>query len=241
MSSDLESGLALERLLETLAETSGYDFRGYKHGALLRRLRDFILREKLGSIDELDRRAAADILLRERLTYALSVTPGGFHRSPDLWAAFRALAVPLLRTYPSLRVWTPACADGEEAYTLAQILEEEGLLKKTRVYATPQHPLALERVREGRYGERRMRPELVERVVAAVHNLATDASPNEFQLVLCRDALARFDAALQDRVLKLFHASLCPFGLLALGESDPRPGGRWEPLDGPSRIYRRIG
>lgn len=241
MSSDLDSGLALERLLETLAETSGYDFRGYRHGTLLRRLREFMQREKIVSLEELDRRAAADPLLRDRLTYTLSLAQSEFHRNPAFWEAFKTHAVPHLRTYPSLRAWTPACGTGEEAYSLAQALEEADLLKRARIYATPQHSLALDTLRAGRYGERSMRPELVERVVAFVHNLATDASPNEFQLVLCRDVLARFDAALQDRVVRLFHASLCPFGLLALGESDPRPGGGWEPLDGPSRLYRRIG
>jgi chemotaxis protein methyltransferase CheR len=241
MSSDIEPDLALERLLETLAETSDYDLRAYRHGALLRRVRDFMRRENLESLDEMDRRVAADPLLRERLTYALTAPKSEFHRNPAFWEAFAAQAIPHLRTYPSLRIWTPACGTGEEAYTLAQALDDAELLRKTRIYATPQHSLSLEPLRSGVYGERRMRPELLERVISFVHNLVTDGSPNEFQLILCRDTLSRFNSALQERALRLFYASLCPFGLLALGESDPRPGSAWEPLDAASRIYRRIG
>ena len=246
--------VALERFLETLAQTSGYDFRGYKHGALWRRLKDLMTYEQIDTLEELDRQVAADPRLRERLTYALTVHHVSFFRDASFWQGFRSVVIPLLRTYPSLRVWTPACGTGEESYTLAICLEEAGLLKKARVYATPQHPFALDSLRDGLYrpeiapqawstvenGVARMRKELIERMVCSAHNLVTDASPNEFHLILCRDVLSRFDTALQERVLSLFHASLCPFGLLVLGEHDPRPSGRWEPVDGVSRVYRRI-
>lgn len=253
--SEVLDAVALERLLETLAETSGYDFRGYKHGALARRVRDLMERERVGSLEELERLVAADRLLRERVAFALVVNPSLFFRDPAFWEGFRTSVIPVLRTYPSVKAWTPACGSGEEAYTLAIVLEQAGLLRKALVYATPQHPYSLEPLRSGLYlpdaapspwcdveaGAARMKPFLVERIVASVHNLVTDGSPNEFNVIVCRDVLGRFDAALQDKVLNLFASSLCPLGLLALGAGDPRPTGPWQPLEGAPRVYRRIG
>ena len=156
--------------------------------------------------------------------------------------------MPLLRTYPFIRIWTAGCASGEEAYSLAILLLEEGLYERTRIYATDtnercwrgpapaasppigwpstggttarrRHPVA-RRLRPGGRGAARSRPEVSEHIVFAEHDLVTDRSFNEFHVIFCRNVMIYFSRALQDDVHRLFYDSLARFGVLALGRRE---------------------
>jgi chemotaxis protein methyltransferase CheR len=170
-------------------------------------------------------------------------------RDPSFYVAFREQVVPLLRTYPFIRVWNAGCSTGEEAYSLAILLEEEGLYERARIYATDfnaqvlKHArsaeLPLDRMREytqnylqaggkkefSTYytvgaGTARLHDRLSSNVVFAQHNLAADRSFNEFNVILCRNVLIYFGRDLQRRVHTLFYESLARLGVLALGQKE---------------------
>jgi chemotaxis protein methyltransferase CheR len=149
----------------------------------------------------------------------------------------RRLALPWLRTHPSLRLWLPSCGSGADALALAAMLIEEGLERKARVYATEAQPgpLSAARAAGGPEAARRL-------VFYFEHNLVTDASPNEFQAVLCRGALAGLNTQLQRRVAAMLLDSLAPYGVLALSPSDPLEafgGAELFELEPGAKIYRK--
>jgi chemotaxis protein methyltransferase CheR len=189
----------------------------------------------------------------ERLRVDLSVTVTSMFRDPPFFLALREQVVPLLKTYPFVRIWVAGCASGEEVYSLAILLREEGLADRVRIYATDVSDAVLDQAQEGRVALDRMRnyssnylegggreglsryyevegryavldPALRDGVVFARHNLATDGTFNEFHLVLCRNVLIYFDRTLQQRVHRLFDDSLVPFGVLALGARESLVG-----------------
>jgi chemotaxis protein methyltransferase CheR len=170
-------------------------------------------------------------------------------RDPTFFRAFREKVVPLLRTYPFVRIWNAGCSTGEETYSLAILLKEEGLYERTRIYATDINDTVLERAREGEFQLEHMRdytqnyiqaggteafssyysadgdtarfaPELREQIVFAQHNLVSDAPFNFFNAIVCRNVMIYFGKSLQDRVHELFYESLDPFGILALGHKE---------------------
>ncbi|HVW89612.1 MAG TPA: CheR family methyltransferase, partial [Gaiellaceae bacterium] len=170
-------------------------------------------------------------------------------RDPTFYAALREKVVPLLRTYPFTRIWVAGCSTGEEVYSLAIMLTEEGLYERARIYATDINEAVLQRAQAGvfpidkmrdytenyiRAGGRRSFSEyylakyegalfertLTENVVWAPHNLVQDRAFNEFNLILCRNVMIYFDRPLQKRVHELFHESLERFGILALGHKE---------------------
>jgi chemotaxis protein methyltransferase CheR len=170
-------------------------------------------------------------------------------RDPSFYVSFREHAVPILRTFPFARVWVAGCSTGEEVYSLAILLAEEGLSERTRIYATDINEAVLERARTGvfplekmqeytqnyiRAGGKRAFSEyysaaydgaqfdrsLVSNVVFAQHNLVSDRSFNEFHAIVCRNVMIYFDRSLQDKVHELFHESLATFGVLGLGHKE---------------------
>ena len=185
----------------------------------------------------------------ERLLLDLSINVTAMFRDPGFYRAFRQTVVPMLRTYPFLRIWNAGCSTGEETFSLAIMLAEEGLLDRTRIYATDINQSVLARARDGVFPLEKMReytenyqaaggtrafseyyvaaydgarfdPALVENVVFAQHNLVADRSFNEFHVLVCRNVLIYFDKTLQDRVHRLFYDSLARFGILALGQKE---------------------
>ena len=185
----------------------------------------------------------------ERLLLDLSINVTAMFRDPGFYRAFRQTVVPLLRTYPFLRIWNAGCSTGEETYSLAILLAEEGLLDRTRIYATDINQSVLARARDGVFPLEKMReytenylaaggtrafseyyvaaydgarfdPALADNVVFAQHNLVADRSFNEFHVIVCRNVLIYFDKTLQDRVHRLFYDSLARFGILALGQKE---------------------
>ncbi len=269
---DLES-LEVELLLEAIYRRYGFDFREYAPASLKRRLWRRIATERLESISALQAKVLHDPACMERLLLDLSINVTAMFRDPTFYAAFRAKVVPLLRTYPFTRIWNAGCSTGEETYSLAILLHEEGLLERTRIYATDINEAVLDRARAGvfplekmqeytqnyirgggarsfseyyvaKYDGAQFSRALVENVVFAQHNLVSDRSFNEFNVIVCRNVMIYFDRSLQDRVLRLFHESLVTFGVLALGHKETirfsSYADRYEELDPMEKLYRKV-
>jgi chemotaxis protein methyltransferase CheR len=245
---DLEQ-LEIDLLLEAMYRRYGFDFRQYAVASLKRRLWRRLLAEGLSTISELQARLLHDPACMERLLLDLSINVTSMFRDPTFYAAFREKVVPMLRTYPFTRIWCAGCSTGEEVYSLAILLEEEGLYARTRIYATDINENVLATAREGVFPLAKMQQytqnyirgggkhdfsryyvaaydaaqfsrSLLENVVFAQHNLAMDRAFNEFNAIICRNVMIYFDRGLQDRVHSLFHDSLETFGILALGHKE---------------------
>jgi chemotaxis protein methyltransferase CheR len=241
--------LEVELLLEAVYRRYGFDFRQYAQASLKRRLWRRASAEGASSISELQARLLHDPLSMERLLLDLSINVTSMFRDPTFYLAFREKVVPLLRTYPFTRIWCAGCSTGEEVYSLAIVLEEEGLYDRTRIYATDINETVLATAKAGIFPLDKMRQytqnyirgggrhdfsryyvaayeaaqfssALTENVVFAQHNLAMDRTFNEFNVIVCRNVMIYFDKPLQDRVHELFYESLERFGVLALGHKE---------------------
>ncbi|MEA2443107.1 MAG: chemotaxis protein methyltransferase CheR [Thermoleophilales bacterium] len=245
---DLER-VEMQLLLEGIYQHYGYDFRGYAVASLKRRLWKRVHAEGLTTLSGLQDRVLHDAACMDRLLHDLSINVTSMFRDPSFYVAFREQVVPLLRTYPFVRIWNAGCSTGEETYSLAILLHEAGLHEKTRLYATDINDTVLERAQRGRFPLERMRDytanylraggkeefsryysvegdeasfsdELRGRVVFANHNLVSDGPFNEFNVIVCRNVMIYFGKGLQDRVHDLFYNSLETFGVLALGHKE---------------------
>ena len=269
---DLEQ-LEIDLLLEGVYRRYGYDFRQYARGSLRRRIYKRVLDERVSSISNLQERVLRDPQAMERLVLELSINVTAMFRDPTFYLSLRTKVIPLLRTYPFIRIWVAGCSTGEEVYSLAILLHEEDLYDRTRIYATDINERVLQRAEEGVFPLDKMRSytenyikaggrkafseyynagakgagfqrRLVENVVFAQHNLVSDRSFNEFNLIMCRNVMIYFDKALQNHVHDLFHRSLVNFGVLTLGRKESikftNHEGSYEPIDALERIYRKI-
>ncbi len=248
VSDDLER-IEIQLLLEGIYQHYGFDFRGYAPGSLKRRLWRRAYAEKVDSMSALQTKVLHDPEVMERLLLDLSINVTSMFRDPTFFQALREKVVPLLRTYPFIRIWNAGCSTGEETFSLAILLREEGLYDRARIYATDINDTVLARAREGVFPLEKMRdytenyiraggkesfstsypadgdtarftPDLLEQVVFAQHNLVSDAPFNEFNVIVCRNVMIYFGKKLQDRVHELFYESLDPFGILALGHKE---------------------
>jgi chemotaxis protein methyltransferase CheR len=241
--------LEIELLLEAIYRRYGLDFRQYAQASLKRRLYRRMHAEGLQTLSELQNRLLHDPPCMERLLVDLSINVTSMFRDPSFYVAFREKVVPVLRTYPFTRIWCAGCSTGEEVYSLAILLQEEGVYERARIYATDINELVLQTARAGVFPLERMKNytqnyiraggtgdfseyytaaydsvafsrSLTENVVFAQHNLAMDRSFNEFNVIVCRNVMIYFDKALQDHVHTLFYESLDTFGILALGHKE---------------------
>ncbi len=246
--SDVES-IEMRMLLEAVYQHYGYDFRKYARGSLRRRLWRRADAEGVKTISGLQERVLHNPLAMDALLMDLSVNVTAMFRDPTFYVALREKVVPILRTYPFIRIWNAGCSTGEEVYSIAILLQEEGLLERARVYATDINERVLERADHGVIPLERMRAftqnyqraggrsafseyykadrdqaridrSLLENVVFAHHNLVSDKSFNEFHLIICRNVMIYFDKELQDQVHELFYESLVNLGILALGNKE---------------------
>ncbi len=249
MRKDDAERIEIDLLLEAIFQRYGYDFRSYARASVDRRVRQFLAGTGCSTISEMIPKLLNDKEFFTRLAQYFSISVTEMFRDPFVYRAIREKVVPVLRTYPFFKVWLAGCATGEEAYSLAIMLEEEGLLKKAIIYATDFNDEALDRVREAiypldrmreyttnyqraggktslsefyhaKYGSAVMRADLKEHITIANHNLAVDSAFGEVHLVLCRNVLIYFNRDLQDRVLGLFTESLVHGGFLCLGTSE---------------------
>lgn len=201
------------------------------------------------TISGLQERTLHDPACMERFLLALSVNVTSLFRDPFFFLTFRKKVVPLLKTYPFIRIWHAGCSTGEEVYSMAILLEEEGLYERCRIYATDMNEAVLKRARDGifpikqieeyannyqeaggtrtladyyttGYGNAIFRSQLKQNILFSQHNLAMDGSFNEFNVILCRNVLIYFKRSLQQRVHNLLHGSLIRFGILGLGSKE---------------------
>jgi chemotaxis protein methyltransferase CheR len=241
--------IEIELLLEGVFRHYGFDFRSYAYASIRRRLWKRVEAEGLRSVSELQALVLHDSAAMDRLLLDLSISVTAMFRDPDFYAVFRREVVPLLRTYPFIRIWHAGCSTGEEVYSAAIVLEEEGLLDRSRIYATDINDRVLKQAKAGIFPLNRMQeytenyiraggersfseyytamydgalfsPSLTRNTVFSQHNLVTDRTFSEFHMVFCRNVLIYFDRALQDRVHSLFYDSLVMFGILALGSKE---------------------
>jgi chemotaxis protein methyltransferase CheR len=244
-----EFEIELELLIEAIYRLYHYDFRGYAVASLRRRLRAAMVRLACQTLSQLQDKVMHDPAMLPVLLDFLTIPVSEMFRDPAYFGALRALVVPLLRTYPSLKVWVAGCSTGEEAYSLAILLREEGLLAKTLIYATDINPRSLQKAAAGIYDVERIAgftanhhrsgasaslseyytaayggavfdKSLKEHIVFSDHSLATDSVFAEVQLVSCRNVLIYFNRALQDRAFGLFQEALCRSGFLGIGSKE---------------------
>jgi chemotaxis protein methyltransferase CheR len=238
--------IELELMLEGVFRHYGFDFRNYALSSLRRRVWNFMRNENIATISLLQDRILHDRAWLDRFLYSLSVNVSAMFRDPHFYKAFRKDVVPLLKTYPFIRIWQAGVSMGEEVYSLAILLQEEGIYDRCRIYATDINDAVLKKAKEGvyaldlmqaytnnyikaggkqsfsdyytaAYDNVRLKSDLRENVVFAQHNLATDSSFNEFHVILCRNVMIYFNHELQSHVQTLLHQSLVVFGVLGLG------------------------
>ncbi len=241
--------LELELLLWGVWRRYGYDFRQYTRPTLLRRVRTMMQSEGATTMTALLERLLREPELMARFVAGVSIHASQMFRDPEFFLALRTLAMPILRTYPFLRIWHAGCATGEEVYSLSILLHEEGLHERCRIYATDISQQVLERARRGAFPIGTMQghtenylgsggkkafscyytadaehavfhPWLRRNVVFAQHNLVCDGIFNEFHLILCRNVMLYFNASLRERVHELLRASSVRFGLLGIGQKE---------------------
>jgi chemotaxis protein methyltransferase CheR len=260
-------------LLENIFERYGIDFRSYAYSSLKRRVLRQVHDEGVGTISGLQTLVLADPAAMDRLQVTLTIHVTAMFRDPDFYRAFREHAIPTLKTYPFLRFWVAGCSTGEEVYSLAILLHEEGLYSRCRIYATDISDKVLSRASTGIFPLSAMqeytanyqnaggqncfaeyytsdnenailRPFLRQNIVFSAHNLAGDASFNEFHVIFCRNVMIYFDRFLQERVHALFYESLVTFGYLGLGRSETLRFSTCEPhyevVAQKERLYRKI-
>jgi chemotaxis protein methyltransferase CheR len=236
----------LSGLLDTILERYHYDFRHYALASLRRRVAAALQSLNIEDVATLRARLYLDAHLFARLLDFMTVPVSDMFRDPEYYRVLRAQVVPVLRTYPSLKIWVAGCSTGEEVYSLAIVLHEEGLIERSMIYATDINPRSLAKAEAGIYPLERVRRftenhqatgaksslsayysathgaalfdrKLKKRVVFSDHSLATDSVFAEVQLISCRNVLIYFDKQLQERALSLFGEALCRRGFLGLG------------------------
>ena len=266
---DIEIGL----LLEGLFRIHGFDFRDYSRTSIKRRILELMRTEGVQTVSALQDKVLHDFASLDRLLLGLSVHATSMFRDPSFYATFRKDVVPLLKTYPTVQVWIAGCSTGEEVYSLAILLREEGLYERCRIYATDISHSVLRKARDGIFPLSAMREytnnyhqaggahefsdyytaqydnaifssKLRNNVVFSEHNLATDGSFNEFQVILCRNVMIYFNKDLQARVHNLLYDSLSMFGVFGLGNKEslkftPRAES-YQHLNHNDKLYRKV-
>ncbi|MBB6499505.1 CheR family methyltransferase [Pedobacter cryoconitis] len=253
----------VEILLGDLLEYYGYDFTGYSKASIKRRILRLYGLDKQLSFAEFRYKINNDTAYFKRFVEQITVNVTEMFRDPGFFKTLRDTVLPKLGTYPLIRIWLAGCSTGEEAYSVSIILKELNLLHKSLIYATDINPAVLEKAGQGMFAMSQMKQysenyiqsggtkdfssyytanyslakfsdELKSRIIFSTHNLVSDHSFNEFQLILCRNVLIYFDRDLQHKVLSLFDESLEGLGYLALGSKETLD---FSPL---ARNYKRV-
>ena len=246
---DARENLETELLLEAVYRHYGHDFREYAPASLRRRIALAMRHERVSTISGLQERVLHDPASMERLLLTISINVTALFRDPDFFLLLRRKVLPILGTYPFLRIWHAGCSTGEEVYSMAIMLQEEGLYGRCRIYATDMNNSVLRQAREGifpastvqqgasnysraggtkslseyytsAYGDAIFRANLKENIIFSPHNLALEGTFNEFHLILCRNVMIYFTKPLQQRVHNLLYESLAMFGILGVGSKE---------------------
>lgn len=239
----------VEILLNDVLESHGYDFLEYSHASIKRRISRLYALDNFVSFAEFRYTIKSDKQYFKRFLEEITVNVTEMFRDPSFYRALRNDVLPVLGTYPFIRIWVAGCSTGEEAYSLAIVLKELNLLHKSLIYATDINPSVLEKAKKGmfplnylkQYSENYLQSggikdfstyytanyslakfdeSLSGKMIFSTHNLVSDHSFNEFQLILCRNVLIYFDKDLQHKVFNLFDNSIEKLGYLALGSKE---------------------
>lgn len=262
----------VELMLRDLQEIYGYDFTDYSRASLKRRINRLFTLDKFPSFAEFRFHLRSDPSYLKRFVEEITVNVTEMFRDPSFYKALKTEVLPVLGTYPFIRIWMAGCATGEEVYSMAILLEEANLLHKSLLYATDLNPDVLEKAKRGMFPLSQMKQysenyilsggekdfssyysanynlakfdeRLKPKMIYSMHNLVSDGSFNEFQLIMCRNVLIYFDKVLQSRVFNLFDDSLQSLGYLALGSKETL---RFSSISnkfkqvGPDKIWRKL-
>ncbi|MES1217611.1 MAG: protein-glutamate O-methyltransferase CheR [Bacteroidota bacterium] len=263
----------LELLITELFESYGYDFTNYAKASLKRRVNRLLVVERLPSFAELFYKLKNDPAYLVTVVKQLTVNVTEMFRDPATFKTIREKIIPVLATHPFIRIWHAGCASGEEVYSMAILLEEAKLLHKSLLYATDLNPSVIENIQRGvfplnqmkqysenyiasggqkdfsmyytaKYDFAKFDDKLKLRMIAATHNLVSDRSFNEFQLIFCRNVLIYFDKHLQDKVFTLFDDSLEKLGFLILGSKEnirfSKVAGKFKQVESKDKIWRKM-
>jgi chemotaxis protein methyltransferase CheR len=241
--------IEIKLLLEAIFLRYGYDFRNYSKAHIKRRILHRLSITRTKTVTDLQFRILRDKDFFSDLLDDLSINVTEMYRDPEFYKSLRSIVIPKLKTYAFFKIWHAGCATGEEVYSLAILLKEEGLLDRCQIYATDFNTKVLDIAREGiykkndieqyernyklsggvfslsdyyqsMYGSVKFHKELSEKIMFADHNLVTDSVFADVNLILCRNVLIYFEKNLQNQVLKLFYDSLIPSGILCLGSKE---------------------
>jgi len=241
--------IEIQLLLEGIFQKYGYDFRDYGKAHAKRRILHRLRLSNLQSISDLLAKILHDESFFQLLLQDLSINTTEMFRDPDFFREIREQVVPILKTYPFFKVWHAGCSTGEEVYSMAITLSEEGIYKRAQLYATDFNHVALQKAKEAiypvgsmkehtrnyikaggklsfadyynaKYDSAIINKNLKSNIVFSNHNLVTDSAFGEMHMVMCRNTLIYFNKNLQDRAIKLFHDSLTPGGFLCLGSKE---------------------
>ncbi len=239
----------LSELLEAVRSLYGYDFSDYAPSSIMRRITHFMRTRKIETLETLKVILLDNEVVFEEFVRELSVTVTEMFRDPSFYKYLREKVMKRLATYPVIKIWVAGCATGEEVYSIAILLQEAGLLSRSIIYATDINQRSIEIARQGIYALGQMKlhtqnylhsggenefseyytakynsalinQSLKKNIIFSAHNLVTDRSFNEFQLISCRNVLIYFNQTLQTKVINLFYESLCPLGFLVLGNRE---------------------
>lgn len=263
----------VELVLRDIHELYGYDFTNYSRASLKRRINRLITADRFTSFAEFRYRVRSDKEYFTRFVEQITVNVTEMFRDVSFYKTVREQILPVLATRPMIRIWHAGCSTGEEVYSMAILLHEADLLKKSLLYATDINPAVLTQVRDGifplsqmkqysenynlsggkrdfssyytaQYSSAKFDEFLGKKIVLATHNLVSDGSFNEFQLILCRNVMIYFDKPLQDRALRLFYDSLEMLGYLALGSKETvkfsEVGSRLKQVENKEKIWRKM-
>ena len=239
---DEEVGL----ILYVIFDKYGYDFRDYSHASIYRRISRYMEERKYTTAAQLITQLRKDPSEFELFLQRITVNVTEMFRDPEFYTVLAEKVLPLIATYPIIKIWHAGCSSGEEVFSLAILLHEAGLLQRSKIYATDINPLNIEKAKKGillmegmkeytsnyikaggkedfasyytaRYNHAIINKDLRNSILFSQHNLVTDQVFNEFQLILCRNVMIYFNKDLQNKVIRLFYNSLSTFGFLALG------------------------
>jgi chemotaxis protein methyltransferase CheR len=247
---DIEiQNIELQLLLQAIYLRYGYDFRSYAKASIKRRVQHRMLKDDFKSISAMQHQVLHNVAFFETLLLDLSINVTEMFRDPNFYLALRKKIVPSLKAFPFLKIWHAGCSTGEEVYSTAILLKEEGLYDRTQIYATDMNEVALKQARDGIFALKRLQQytinyqkaggresfsdyysahyqhvvmdkSLKENILFSDHNLATDGVFGEMNLIMCRNVLIYFNRELQNRAFSLFLDSLCPNGFLCLGSKE---------------------
>lgn len=249
MTTEDNEKIEIRLLLEAIYLKYGYDFRSYARASIKRRIKHMLSLSGHKNISEMQYQLLYDVNFFNKLLLNFSINVTEMFRDPKFYKSVREKVIPILKTYPFLKIWHAGCSTGEEVYSLAILLNEEGLHERSQIYATDFNELVLKKAKEGifpldrikeytsnyqkaggresfadyytaKYDLAQINKSLKKNIVFADHNLTTDSVFGEMNLIMCRNVLIYFNKDLQDRVIKLFHNSLAHFGFLCLGSKE---------------------